>query len=132
MAHTYDRRIAATTKTASWNGQVYYWITDRMVIVWTEGEFFGRVHHITGDLVHIEKKLEAIKSKLLDSPFRSLEIPYDTSDIYVDGLPGGRNAMKIEFYIKIVGKAWSESEQESMEPFVRRAGPTSSKRPPGF
>ena len=127
MTYSYDHR----TKTASIDGP-HAWVTDRMIVVWCSGEFYGRIHQVTAPLEHYGKLLDGIRGKLLDSPFRSLEIPYSPSEVYVDGIPGGRNSMKIEFYISRHGGTFTPEEQAVMYDFAKKAGVHSVKKPPGF
>lgn len=124
-----EKRVAARFhKQASWQGP-FVSVGDRIVTVWVDGEFFGRVHHITGDLQQIERLLLTIKDKLLTS-LHNLDQQVSPSDVYVNGLPGGNNRMLIEFYISKKGDAWSQDEMDAIKDLALKAGATKSARHP--
>ena len=94
------RELKATTKTSSSEGP-FAWTDGRMVRVWIILDSYGRVHHVTGDLVLTEKMLAKLRMKLT-----GVEGAYfDVGDVYVDGLPGGRNRMLVEFYATLKSPA---------------------------
>lgn len=106
MPYSYDRR-------ASESGP-FGFIDETYVYIWLELDTYGRVHHVTGDLNQAEKNLQKVKDQLL-ATLREKKINYDWGDIYVDGLPGGRNRMTVHFYFNARPEKWTPEEQETIK-----------------
>ena len=129
-ANSPEWKVQAQQKVASWDGKVYFWVDPRYVILWTSGEFYGRVHHITGDLEQIEKVLQKAKFALLDG-FRDNKITCDPSDIIVDGLPGGRNKMLVYCMTGSYREPWTPQEIATITEFTDKLSMVSgSKKSP--
>jgi len=81
--------------------------------VWVQMDSYGRIHHVTGDLVDAEKRLEGIRSRFRDA-LHKMEIPFKDGEIIVDGLPGGRNRMSVSFYFAPYGGRWDNAMQDQV------------------
>ena len=75
--------------------------------IWIELDSYGRVHHVTGDLVQAERLLQKIRAHFLEK-LHEAEIPINVGEIVVDGLPGGRNRMIVSFYFSPINRPWDE------------------------
>jgi hypothetical protein len=85
------------------------------VTVWVELESYGRVHHVTGDLVKAQNILDASRQSVIaaQSEFLKLNLPINIEEIVVDGSKNkGRNKMVVYFTVTPVGgKKFSDIEQ---------------------
>jgi hypothetical protein len=86
-------------------------INEHYAAVWVAMDSYGRVFHVTNDLGDAEKRLDGIRTHFRDA-LHALRMPVKINDIYVDGLPGGRNRMVMSFYFAPVGGVWSTTDQE--------------------
>lgn len=86
-------------------------INEHYAAVWVAMDSYGRVHHLINDITDAEKLLDTIRAHFRDW-LNKLRIPFKPVDIYVDGLPGGRNRMVMSFYFAPIGGTWSESDQD--------------------
>lgn len=80
--------------------------------VWAELESYGRVQDVVGDIQKAGVLLGTIR-RLIRKSQRDLNdnfgIFLDISEVHVDGMPGGRNRMKMEFWAKI--KTTSQTDE---------------------
>lgn len=90
---------------------IKYYLTPRYLQVYSIFESYGRVHHVTGDLTDIEKRLLKLRDALL-SLFQSNKdngIVYPNwNDVIVDGVSGGRNKMIVYFMVGMPGGEFTE------------------------
>jgi hypothetical protein len=91
-----------------WDGP-YLYLTPDYAIYWMDlGELYGRVHHITEDLVKAEARMDLIQRHVLGT-LHPLGIHIDPGEIIVDGL-GGRNHMVIRYSVGSSGGPWDENK----------------------
>lgn len=106
---TYDHRSAASNNMEG----PFADINADYASVWVAMDSYGRVHHVTGDLVTAEKLLLKIQAKFHEA-LHSLKFPFRPSEVYVDGLPGGRNRVVMSFTVGALGGRWDEATQETV------------------
>ena len=106
---------AATTKTADIQGP-FGWMGDVGVQIWVEMDSYGRVHHVVGDLKKAEKLVEKYRSALVDAQrdLGELGVIFNTSDVIIDGMPGGRNRMIAYIFFGRRGDKWSEEAMDAI------------------
>lgn len=116
MATQLAQQVASRFKEAAGYDGPYVWIEDNYLQVWISMDSYGRVHHVTSDLVGAEKILEKHRQKLA-SARRDLSSQgiyvRDVGDIYVDGLSGGRNRMIVNFTLRAEG-TWDSDQQDAV------------------
>jgi len=108
------KHIASRFKQAGKYNGPWRWIDEYIAQVWLSFESYGRVHQVTNDLHQAERLLQKIREVLIDAQSELGEqgiFLRDIGDIYVDGISGGRNLMKLSFYAKAQGK-WTEEQQD--------------------
>lgn len=106
---TYDHRVAASPNMEG----PFADINADHASVWVAMDSYGRIHHVTGDLVEAERLLLKIQSKFADA-LHAIGFPFRPSEVYVDGLPGGRNRMIVSFTVGALGGRWDDVAQDSV------------------
>lgn len=103
---TYDHRTAASSNMEG----PFADINSDYAAVWVALDSYGRVHHVTGDLVQAEKLLFKIKLNFREA-LDAIFLPVRGSEIIVDGLPGGRNRMMVYVSFSAMGGRWDDATQ---------------------
>jgi hypothetical protein len=89
--------------------------------VWVALDSYGRVHHVTGDLVEAERLLLKIQRTFEDA-LHALNFPFRPGEVYVDGLPGGRNRMVVSFTVGAMGGRWNDETQDKVTTALKGFG----------
>ena len=93
---------------------IKYYLTPRYLMVYSIFESYGRVHHVTGDLISIEKVLlvirEAIMHLFQETKDKTVTYP-EFNDVIVDGVKGGRNKMMVYFSVSASGSEFTEGHK---------------------
>lgn len=103
---TYDHRTASNNMEGPFAD-----ITADYAAVWVALDSYGRVHHVTGDLVECERRLLKIKEHFRTA-LHDLGLAFRESEVYVDGLPGGRNRMVVSFTMGAMVERWDDATQD--------------------
>lgn len=105
------------TRTASSDGP-YVTLDPNYLLVWVGLDSYGRVHHVTGDLVAAEKLLEKYRRPAINSQKDlqgSHDLRYNISEVTVQGSKGsGRIPMVVEFHLSPVGGKFSPDDLEAL------------------
>jgi hypothetical protein len=92
---------------------IKYYLDPHYLQIYSIFESYGRVHHVTGDLTLIEKKLLVIRNAIMNlfqnTKDKTVVYP-EFNDVIVDGVPGGRNKMIV--YTNISMPSFSENFTE--------------------
>lgn len=86
-------------------------------------ESYGRVHHVTGDLISIEKVLLVIRDAIIkliwETKDKTITYP-EFNDVIVDGVKGGRNKMMIYFSVSARGSEFTEGHKIIFDKVIGR------------
>lgn len=83
---------------------IKYYLADNYVQVYSIFESYGRVLHVTQDLMEVEDRLLKIREAILKLFQGNKNLTYpDIGEVVVDGVPGGRNKMIVNFTIGMYG-----------------------------
>ena len=117
MSHTdLAARVAYRFKNAAKFDGPHLWVSEYLAQIWMTMDSYGRVHHVTGDLNEAEKLLERFRRTAIQGQRDLAEkggLVRDVGDIYIDGLPGGRNRMILSFSFTAQGK-WDDDVQDAI------------------